>query len=249
MAQVSHLLILGGTAEALTLAKAASSLAGLDVVTSLAGRTAAPRRPDGGLRIGGFGGIAGLARYLGEAKINLVIDATHPFANLIAAHAWGACQQRGVPFLRLLRAPWTPQPGDRWIDVADAAAAARALSAQARRVFLAIGKKDIAAFAGLSDRWFLFRSVDPLAGSLPFAGLAITDRGPFHTAAEQALLSAHRIDAVVSRNSGGEGSAAKLEAARALDLPVVMIRRPATLDAPMVHTVDDALFWLRGHLV
>lgn len=248
MAKVLRLLILGGTAEARTLAQAAA-LEGLDVVTSLAGRTMAPRRPEGGLRVGGFGGVAGLGRYLEEAGIDLVVDATHPFARAISAHGLAASRQHDVPFLRLSRPPWVPQPGDRWIEAADAAAAARAVPARARRIFLAIGQKDLAAFAGQADRWFLLRTVDALPMPLPFAqGLAVTGRGPFDLAAERALLIAHRIEALVSRNSGGDASAAKLAAARELALPVVMIARPAAPTAPEVASVAEVLLWLRRHL-
>lgn len=224
-----RLLILGGTAEAATLAQRAHQRFGarLDVITSHAGRlNAAPQLP-GRLRRGPFGGADGLARFLADAAIDVVVDATHPFAAQISAHAVAACRSRGTPLIVLQRPAWQPQPGDRWIEASSMADAARRLPGLATRVFLTTGPGSLQAFAPLVGIHFLVRSFEPPPLPLPLADYQlVVARPPFTVAAEQALMAAHRIAAVVTKNAGGPLSA-KLEAARALALPVVMIRRPA----------------------
>jgi precorrin-6A/cobalt-precorrin-6A reductase len=237
------LLILGGTAEAVELAGACTARPGLEVISSLAGRTRAPSLPPGEVRIGGFGGAGGLARFLAERGIDRVIDATHPFAAQIGAHAEQACRKAEVPRLRLLRPPWTREPGDHWIEVADLAEAARRLPELGRRVFLTVGHQDLGAFARL-DLWFLVRTIEP-PGVLPLRDAQwLAGRGPFGVPDELALLRAHAIDVLVSKASGGSATYAKLAAARQLGLPVLMIRRPPPPPGPVVDSVEAALAWL-----
>ncbi|MBM3561151.1 MAG: cobalt-precorrin-6A reductase [Alphaproteobacteria bacterium] len=239
------MLILGGTGEALALAWALdAAFAGrLRLVSSLAGRTRSPRQPPGEVRIGGFGGAGPLADWLRGHRIDAVIDATHPFASAISANAAAACDDAGVPRLVLERAPWLARPGDRWHDVADAAHAAALLPSLGRRAFLTLGPRDLAPFGARAGIWFLVRQVDPPAAP-PLAGCAvITGRGPFEAAAERRLLLEHTIDVLVTRASGGAATVAKLDAARELGLPVVMIRRPPPPPGPRVASMDDAVAW------
>jgi precorrin-6A/cobalt-precorrin-6A reductase len=238
-----RILILGGTAEAVELAKACAARPGLEVISSLAGRTRAPGLPPGEVRIGGFGGADGLARFLTVRGIDRVIDATHPFAVRIGAHAEQACLEVGVPRLRLLRSPWTREPGDHWIEVADLAEAARRLPELGCRVFLTVGHQDLGAFAGL-DLWFLVRTIEP-PGVLPLRHAEwLAGRGPFTVEDELRLLRAHGIDVLVTKASGGGATYAKLAAARQLGLPVVMVRRPPPPSGTVVDSIEAALAWL-----
>jgi precorrin-6A/cobalt-precorrin-6A reductase len=240
---ITALLILGGTAEAMELAGACAARPGLEAITSLAGRTRTPGLPPGEVRIGGFGGAAGLARFLAERGIDRVIDATHPFAAQIGAHAEQACREASVPRLRLLRPPWPSAPGDHWIEVADLAEAAQRLPELGRRVFVTVGHRDLGAFAGL-DLWFLVRTIEP-PGALPLRrGQWLAGRGPFAVEDELALLRAHAIEVLVTKASGGAATYAKLAAARQLGLPVVMVRRPPPPPGPVVDSVEAALAWL-----
>jgi len=240
-----RLLILGGTGEAVALAGRLAGDPRLRVVTSLAGRTRTPAPVAGELRVGGFGGSAGLAGYLEEHSIDALIDATHPFAARMAANAARACAETGVPRLKLLRPPWQAAAGDAWTEVADMAAAAKVVGETGRRVFLSVGRQDLAAFAGLEHAWFLVRSIEPLAAPCPLADCtAIQGRGPFTEAAESALMKAHRIDLLVSKNSGGASTYAKIAAARTLGMPVVMIARPPARPGDTVETVDEAAAWV-----
>ena len=238
-------LILGGTTEGYALAGTLAPLAGLRVVSSLAGRTASPRHPPGELRIGGFGGAAGLAAYLPAERIAAVIDATHPFAARMGWNAAEACRDAGVPLLRLERPAWTQVPGDRWEEVDDWDEAARTLAARARRVLLARGRQELAPFAGLDDIWFLIRSVDAPDPLPPFAQAEVKlARGPFTLDDERDLLRTHGIDTLVCKNSGGTATDAKLAAARLLGVRVVMRRRPVRPALPTVATVAAAVAWL-----
>jgi precorrin-6A/cobalt-precorrin-6A reductase len=241
--QGARLLILGGTAEAVQLAAACAARPGLEVISSLAGRTRAPGLPPGEVRIGGFGGAGGLARFLTARGIDRVIDATHPFAARIGAHAEQACREAAVPRLRLLRPPWTRESGDHWIEVADLAEAARRLPELGRRIFLTVGHQDLGAFARF-DLWFLVRTIEP-PGVLPLRDAEwLAGRGPFTVEDELRLLRAHAIDVLVTKASGGRATYAKLAAARQLGLPVVMVRRPPPPSGPVVHSVEAALAWL-----
>lgn len=244
-----RLLILGGTGEAVALAGRLAGDPRLAVTTSLAGRTKEPAEPAGDVRIGGFGGAAGLAGYLERESIGLVIDATHPFAAQMAANAARACAEAGVPRLKLLRAPWRAGAGDQWRDVPDMAAAARAVGEIGTRVFLSVGRQDLSAFAGLEHVWFLVRSIEPLAAPSPLAAYtAIQGRGPFTEEAEAALLRTHRIDLLVTKNSGGAATYAKIAAARTLGLPVVMIARPQAPSGETAATVEAAVAWVEEKL-
>ncbi len=245
MADGRRLLILGGTEEARNLAAHAAGIPGLAVTTSLAGRTNCPTAPDGDLRIGGFGGADGLASWLSADRTDAVIDATHPFAAEISRNAAAACDKAGLPRLVLHRPPWRAEADDEWIEIDTPAQAADALDGRAARVFLTLGASALAAFDRLPRIWFLVRTVDAPATPPPLADHhLITGRGPFTLDGEKRLMQAHRIDCVVSRNSGGDATYAKIAAARNMGLPVVMLRRPAPPDGETVATVDAAMDWL-----
>jgi precorrin-6A/cobalt-precorrin-6A reductase len=239
-----RILILGGTAEAAALA-ARLHAADIPAVTSLAGRVDAPRLPPGEVRTGGFGGAEGLARWLDENRCAAVVDATHPFATRMAAGAATACADAGLPLLRLERPGWTEQAGDRWQWVPDVVTAARAVPGAGRRVLLALGSRQVAAFAHIQDVWFVIRAITAPQPPLPPHHVLCLDRGPFTLASERELLRRHAIDALVTRDSGGEATAAKLTAARELSLPAILIRRPPRPAVPAVTTVADAVSWAR----
>lgn len=244
MPRSRKILVLGGTTEARALADALSER-GHAVVTSLAGRTIAPRRPQGEVRIGGFGGAAGLADYLRSAGIEAVIDATHPYAAAISAHAVEACAAAVLPLLRVGRAPWQPQKGDRWIVADSLAACAKVAPDLGRRAFLTIGVKELGSFRDVDDVWFLVRLVDRPPQPIPLARHElILARGPFEAADERALMQRHRIDLVIAKNSGGESTYGKIAAARDFGLPVLLLRRPLLPPATTVANVPDAIAWL-----
>lgn len=240
-------LILGGTTEATALAKLLAGHQGIEATVSLAGRTRNPVLPPLPTRIGGFGGAAGLAEFLRDNAIEAVVDATHPFADQISANAAAACREAGVRLLVLTRRPWAAGEDDRWIPVSDMGAAAEALRPLGEGVFLTIGRQELAPFEAVPDKRYLIRAVDPPEPmpALPDATL-ILDRGPFTLEGELALLREHRIDALVSKNSGGRATDAKLEAARRLGLPVVMVERPPGNGVPEVYAAEDAVRWLEG---
>ncbi|SNS19299.1 precorrin-6A reductase [[Luteovulum] sphaeroides subsp. megalophilum] len=218
--------------------------AGLPAVFSYAGRTAAPVAQPLPLRVGGFGGTEGLAAYIREEGITHVIDATHPFAAQMSRNAVEACAATGTALVALERAPWAAGLGDRWIRVPSIEAAAEALPEAPARVFLAIGRLHLAAFAGRPQHHYLLRLVDPPdALPLPRAE-AIVARGPFTLAEDLELLRRHGIQWIVAKNAGGEGARAKLDAARQLGLPVVLIDRPAIPPRPRVETPEAVLGWL-----
>jgi precorrin-6A/cobalt-precorrin-6A reductase len=219
-------LILGGTGEARELAGLLAAEAGLRVVSSLAGRVRDPALPVGEVRIGGFGGTAGLAEWLRDQQVAAVVDATHPFAQTISANAAAACGQSGTPLLSLVRSAWTPEAGDKWHEVGSLEGAAAALPSLGRRAFVTTGRQGLAAFAPLARTWFLIRCVDPPAGPLPAARQVILARGPYNADAEHELMRRHEIDVLVTKNSGGALTSGKLTAARRLGLPVIMVRRP-----------------------
>jgi precorrin-6A/cobalt-precorrin-6A reductase len=244
-----RLLILGGTHEAAALAEAASAgFADLEVISSLAGRTETPRTLPGRIRVGGFGGAASLAAYLGDERIDAVIDATHPFAATISAHAAEACTATGTPRLLLLRPPWRPQPGDRWEDVADPAEAARLVAATSRRAFLTLGPGDLAAFSGIAHVFFLVRLIQPPAEPPPLSHHdLVVARPPFALDEERALFARHRIDTLVTKQSGGP-TETKLTAAREAGARVAVIRRPQKPEGERAASVAEAMAWLAGTL-
>lgn len=248
-----RLLILGGTSEARALAQRALTRFGprLHVITSLAGRTQAPAPLAGEVRRGGFGGIAGLTRYLRENGVAAVIDATHPFATIISAHARTAATAAGVPLLAVRRPPWQKQAGDHWIEVDDIADAVRALERLGDRIWLTLGARNLAPFAALAGKWFLVRSIDPPREPLVISNAhLILGRGPFTLADEAGVIATHRIDVLVTKASGGSATAAKLAAARAAGVAVVMIRRPPSSKelGEAAETVDAALDWIAGRM-
>ena len=241
---MTRILLLGGTTEANLMAQAIAK-AGLAGVYSYAGRTEAPMGQPMHMRVGGFGGVKGLCAYLAEQAITHVIDATHPFAAQMSTNAVAAYSVTGTPLIALERAPWVPGEGDLWTPVADIPAAVAALAGPAQRVFLAIGRQHLEPFAAQPQHRYLLRLVDAPIGPLP---LPLTDvvvaRGPFDTAGDTALLRDHGTEVVVAKNAGGKGAVAKIAAARALGLPVVMIDRPLIPPRRVTHSVAGVMAWL-----
>jgi precorrin-6A/cobalt-precorrin-6A reductase len=238
-----RILVLGGTGEARAVA-AALVADGVDVVSSLAGRVRQPRLPDGAVRIGGFGGADGLAAFLRTQRIGAVLDATHPFATTITANAARAAGVVGLPRLVLHRPGWDIDPA--WQVVADMSAAARAVrSWDGQAVFLTTGRRDLALFAEDDTHRFLVRTVDPPDGPLPPHLTQLLDRGPYTRDGELALLREHGIGLLVSKNSGGEMTAAKLQAAREAGVRVLMVQRPPVPEgSQVVSSVEEALDWI-----
>ncbi|MEV0373836.1 cobalt-precorrin-6A reductase [Streptomyces sp. NPDC050636] len=261
-----HVLILGGTTEARRLAAELTASAPspklstlfeqgvppprLRVTTSLAGRVAAPRLPAGEVRIGGFGGPEGLARWLREHAVDALIDATHPFAGTISFNAAQAAATAHVPLLALRRPGWVPGPDDTWHPVASLDEAAAALPALGTRIFLTTGRMGLSHFAHLTDLWFLVRSVDAPEPPHPPQMRTLLDRGPFTLEGERDLLRRHRIDVLVTKDSGAAATAAKLTAAREAGLPVVVVRRPPVPEGvPLAADPAEAVNWLLRHAV
>jgi precorrin-6A/cobalt-precorrin-6A reductase len=241
-------LVLGGTSEARALAAELVGQPGLRVVSSLAGRVSNPVLPAGEVRVGGFGGAAGLAAWARAEGVDAVVDATHPFAETISAHAVEACALAGVPLLRLARPAWTPRDGDDWHGAGSLDEVAALLPSLGTRVFLTTGRQGLASFAALDELWFLIRCVDPPGGLLPANREVLLARGPYEREPERALMRRHGIDVLVTKNSGGPLTAGKLDAARDLGIPVVMVGRPAATAAQSVTAVSDALRWVESHV-
>lgn len=235
-----RILILGGTTEARQLAGKLARREDFSVTLSLAGRTESPVAQGVPVRSGGFGGAEGLETYLRQERIHLLIDATHPYAARISANAAEAARQSGVPILALRRPGWEPVAGDRWTVVDNVPQAARALGTPPRRVFLAIGRQETGAFEVAPQHRYLIRSVDPVEPRLAVPdALYLLARGPFPEADERVLLEKYGIDAVVSKDSGGEATYGKIAAARSLGIEVIMVRRPPLPDVPSAETVDQ----------
>ncbi len=241
-----RVLILGGTGEGLALGRALADDPRFEITYSVAGRTTAPVLPPTETRTGGFGGVNGLQLYLEGREIDLIVDATHPFAAQMSANAVEAAAETGIPVLALRRPPWTADDGDRWIDVPIMQAAADAIGAESRRVFLTIGQHDLAPFLTAPQHRYVLRSVEPPPEKLrPLDCLVMAERGPFALDGERALLAEHRIDILVTKNSGGDATRPKLIAARERGIPVIMVARPALPPATAeVPDVDAALAWL-----
>jgi precorrin-6A/cobalt-precorrin-6A reductase len=244
-----HILILGGTAEARQLAGRLSHRHDLAIVLSLAGRTSAPAEQPVPVRIGGFGGPGGLAAYLEAQQIDVLIDATHPYAAVMSAHAAEAAARGNVRLLAVRREPWTTVAGDRWQEVDTIAGAVVALGPVPRRVFLTVGRRDIAAFATAPQHSYLIRSVDPIHPPLlvPHATYLMA-RGPFSEADDRELMAKRQINVVVVKNSGGDATYGKIAAARSLGIDVIMLRRPVLPAVAAVETVQDAVAWLDHEL-
>ncbi|MFJ8106262.1 cobalt-precorrin-6A reductase [Streptomyces sp. NPDC096132] len=240
-----HVLILGGTTEARRLAELLDGTPGLVVTTSLAGRVASPRLPPGEVRAGGFGGIEGLTAWLRQHRVGALVDATHPFAGTMSLHAARAAATARVPLLALRRPGWVPVEGDDWHEADSLAQAAALLPALGRRVFLTTGRMGLAAFADLDALWFLVRSVDAPEGPRPARMETLLDRGPFTLDGERELLGRHRIDVLVTKDSGGAATAPKLTAAREAGLPVLVIRRPPIPEGvPIATAPERAAHWI-----
>jgi precorrin-6A/cobalt-precorrin-6A reductase len=238
-------LILGGTGEARALAEALTGRPGHRVVSALAGRVREPRLPAGEVRIGGFGGPDGLANWLVTERVDAVVDATHPFAERISVSAATAAATVGLPILLLRRPGWTPGVADDWHLVSSLDHAAELLPTLCERAFLTTGRQGLASFTGVDGVWFLIRCVDPPEPPLPSRMRLLLDRGPYTVAGETTLMTTHRIGALVTKDSGGELTRAKLVAARELRLPVVIVRRPPPPPTvPAVPTVAEVLSWL-----
>ncbi len=240
---MKRILILGGTAEARELATELHGQ-GHHVITSLAGRVTRPRLPVGETRIGGFGGPDALAAWLRSEEIAAVVDATHPFAERISVNAVRAAEQAGVPLLRLERPGWTEGQTDRWHWVDDLQQAAARIPDLGSRVLLTTGRQGLSAFAGVDDAWFLIRCVDPPEDPLPPQCEIVLDRGPYAPEGELALIDDRRIDIVVTKDSGGNHTRAKLDAARARGLPVIVVRRPPRPEVDTAAGADEVVAWV-----
>lgn len=242
-----NLLILGGTVEASALAKRVAS-EGIKATLSLAGCVENPKPQPIPVREGGFGGASGFAHFLSENVFTHVIDATHPFAAQMSRNAVEGCAKAGVPLMALTRAPWIAKSGDRWTHTTSIAAAAETLDTKARRVMLAIGRMHLAEFSDAPQHFYLLRLVDAPTEALPFPNCeVIVDRGPFSLENDLDLLRRHNIDLIVSKNAGGTGARAKIDAARELGIEVLMIKRPELPERPEAHSVDRVMDWLRSH--
>ncbi|WP_340560010.1 cobalt-precorrin-6A reductase [Streptomyces sp. GSL17-111] len=242
-----HVLILGGTTEARRLAETlvAGAVPGVRVTSSLAGRVERPRRPPGEVRLGGFGGVDGLADWLREHHVDALIDATHPFARTISFHAAEAAALTHVPLLAVRRPGWVAVEGDDWHGVESLEQAARTVPVLGSRVFLTTGRMGLAAFAGCAEPWFLVRCVDPPEPPLPPRSEVLLDRGPYTLDGERELMRRHRVDVLVTKDSGGAATAPKLAAARELGLPVVVVRRPPVPQGvPVAQGPEAAVAWL-----
>jgi precorrin-6A/cobalt-precorrin-6A reductase len=236
-----RVLLLGGTSEARTLA--ARLPPRVDVISSLAGRVPDPALPPGEVRIGGFGGVDGLRRWLEDSDVSAVVDATHPYAATITAHAAEVCSELAIPHVVLSRPAWPP--GGAILVDGDVAAAKAVQDNGFKRVFLTTGRSGVAVFRDV-DAWFLIRAVTaPDPRTLPPSRELVLSRGPYRYDDEFALLTEHRTECLVTKNSGGDMTRPKLDAAAALDVPVVMVNRPMLPDGvTTVSTVDDAVAWV-----
>ena len=234
-----RILILGGTGEARSLANRLDSL-GHEIVTSLAGRTSDPILPRGGIRVGKFGGVAGLVAYLRAARVERLIDATHPYAGLISINAAAAAKTYGIPLVRLMRPAWEQPEGTDWVHVDSLAAAAAALPPVAT-VLLTTGHAGLEIFLERDDCSFLVRAIEPPRFALPPHARLILSRPPYDLAHEENLMRSEEVTHLVTKNSGGAQTRAKLDAAQNLGVRVIMITRPAYGPAIEVETVDEAI--------
>lgn len=240
-----RVLVLGGTTEASALAKLLAGDARFNATLSLAGRTSNPKAQPLGTRVGGFGGVEGLIHWLHDEKVDAVVDATHPYAAQMSANAVAACAHADVPLGSIVRPPWQRHEDDSWRIVPDAEAAAAALGKTPLRVFLSLGRQDLHAFASAPQHRYLARTIEaPEQAALPPNIRILQARGPFDRDSEAKLLSDEEIDVIVSKNSGGTATYAKIEAARELDLPVIMIARPDKPAGHVLSSPEEAVAWL-----
>lgn len=233
-----RVLILGGTGEASQLAARLCERSDVTVISSLAGRVEQPAMPAGTVRTGGFGGVLGLIEYLTTQRIDVVIDATHPFAARISSHAELACKQTKIPLIAFERPAWTPQQGDRWVQVPDVESAAALVNNSKNRIFLSVGRQELARFSLCSNAWFLIRTIDKPTVPLPPRSRLLLSRGPFHLDEERRLLRLEAITHIVSKNSGGGATYAKIEAARELEIEVIMVDRPTIARTTLCTNMD-----------
>jgi precorrin-6A/cobalt-precorrin-6A reductase len=240
----SPVLVLGGTSEARALAARLAAVPELRVISSLAGRVRDPLLPEGEVRVGSFGGEDGLADWLARERVGAVVNATHPFAETMGAHAVAACARLGLPLLRLARPGWRERDGDDWHRVGSLAAAAAALPSLGGRAFLTTGRQGLSWFAGVDQVWFLIRCVDAPTGQLPRRRRVVLARGPYRRESERALMRRFAIDLLVTKDSGGSLTAGKLEAAREFGIPVVVVDRPPPPAGPSAATAEEAFEWL-----
>jgi precorrin-6A/cobalt-precorrin-6A reductase len=239
-----RILVLGGTSEAFKLAETFQDQRRFSVIYSLAGRLENPRVPNCEIRTGGFGGVEGLSEYVTNHRIDAIVDATHPFAARISHNVEQASKQTGIPLLALVRPSWSPIAGDVWHEVPDIKGAAEIIQGLGKRILLTIGRQEASAFAECTDEYFLIRAIEKPDEPLPPNSHTLLARGPFQLEEERSLLRSHAIDLIVSKNSGGDAAYPKLQAARELRIPVVMVRRPRATQAPCVATISDAIAWL-----
>ncbi len=247
--QTGRILILGGTSEAMKLAAALASEPQYPALLSLAGRTKKPVLPAIPSRIGGFGGVEGLAQWLETHQTPMVIDATHPFAARMSWNAAEACARLRIPRLTFTRRPWEPEPSDRWTSVRDIDAAVDALGAEPRRVFLTVGRLSLPAFARAPWHSYVARSIDePQTNEMPPRCRVLLARPPFSQADEKALMQAEGFDVICTKNSGGDATEAKLLAARELGLRVIMVERPQAPQGDVLFDLPAVMDWIRDHL-
>ncbi len=246
--RLHRVLILGGTGEAAQLARRLSERSDLTVISSLAGRVERPVMPAGFVRTGGFGGVPGLVEYLIRERISVVMDATHPFAAKISSHAELACKQTNIPLIAFERPAWTPLQGDRWVQVPDNESAAALVDNSQNRIFLSVGRQELAAFSRCSNAWFLIRTIDQPAVPLPSKSRLLLSRGPFHLDEERQLLRLEAITHIVSKNSGGSATYAKIEAARQLEITVILVDRPTVARISPCTGIEQVYFQLE-HLL
>ena len=244
---MKKILILGGTGDAVKLAAKLATIPEIEVISSLAGRTRKPAALVGQVRIGGFGGATGLANYLQENSIDILIDATHPCAGQITCNGAIASQLANIPHLMLVRPQWEKVTGDNWIEVESVEAAVQAIPELVKRVFITSGRQQLEPFLQRSHIWYLMRSIDPPDIELPNSKVLL-DRGPFNLEQERKLLQDYQIEAIVSKNSGGRATYAKIIAARELDIPVIMVQRPARPEGEKVSDIEEAIAWLSSHI-
>lgn len=244
---MKKILILGGTGDAVKLAAKLATVPEIEVISSLAGRTRKPAALVGQVRIGGFGGATGLANYLQENSIDVLIDATHPCAGQITCNGAIASQLANIPHLMLVRPQWEKISGDNWIEVESVEAAAQAIPESVKRVFITSGRQQLEPFLQRSHIWYLMRSIDPPDIELPNSKVLL-DRGPFNLEQERQLLQDYQIEAIISKNSGGSATYAKIIAARELDIPVLMVQRPARPEGKKVNDIEEAIAWLLAQL-
>lgn len=240
------ILLLAGTSEARKLATVLVEQ-GHNVTASLAGATRAPLDLAGDTRIGGFGGDAGFESWLDQHPVDLIIDATHPFAHRVTNRTARVCRARGITLLQVNRPEWSPKKGDKW-HMVDAPSDVRSYVAAGSKVFLATGRQTLHGYANLSECHLYCRQIDPPEAAFPFPnGEYVVGRPPFSIQEEIELFKRLQIDVLVVKNAGGDMSRSKLDAARELGLPVVMIRRPARPDGPIVSSVKKAMDWVADY--